>query len=125
MNGDTNTPAEDLIPIGHMLIASGWALSIAEGRSRRDFEQDLELYLALIKAVEIIGEAATRVSGDTQNNVASIPWPQIIGMRNRLVHGYDAIRRDRVWQTVREHLPLLMEELRRLLPNDFIPSPLR
>ena len=125
MNVGTNIPADDLMPMGHMLIASGWALSISEGHTRQDFDQDLQLYLALVKAVEVVGEAATRVSDATQNNVSSIPWQQIIGMRNRLVHGYDTIRADRVWLTIHEDLPTLIADLRLLLPDDFVPLPIR
>ena len=98
---------------------------IAEGHTRQDFDRNLELYLALVKAVEIVGEAATRVSGATQDNVVSIPWTQIIGMRNRLVHGYDTIRRDRVWLTVQADLLPLMETVRNLLPDGFTPIPIR
>ena len=125
MSSGANPPDEDLNPLGHMLVASSWAISIAEGHTRQDSDRDSQLYLAIIKAVEVVGEAATRVSDATQNNASSIPWAQIIGMRNRLVHGYDDIRRGRVWNTVQEDLPPLIADLRQLLPDDFVPIPIR
>ena len=125
MTNISDLPQRDLNAIGYMLVASNWALSMAEGHTRGDFEQDLQLYLALIKAVEIVGEAATRISDATRDREDPIPWAQIIGMRNHLVHGYDTIRRDRVWLTVQEDLPPLIVQLRQLLPDDFVSIPLR
>ena len=125
MTGYRGPTARDLDALGHMMVASSWALAIAEGRNQEDFHQDLQLYLALVKAVEIVGEAATRISSATRGSEAEIPWAQIIAMRNHLVHGYDTIRRDRVWLTVQEDLPPLVEQLRRLMPDDFVPTPLR
>ena len=123
---DNRRPRQrDVDALGHMLVASIWALDIAEGRNKEEFDQDLQLYLALIKAVEIVGEAATRISDEMRFGESGIPWAQIIGMRNHLVHGYDNIRRDRVWLTIQEDLPPLMESLRVLFPDDFTPVPLR
>ena len=115
----------DLIPIGHMLEASRWAVSISEGRSRSDLAADLLLFLSLTKAVETIGEAANRVSDSTQSANPDVPWRGIIGMRNHLVHQYDNIDNDTLWLVVQEHLPSLMADLGRLLPDDFVPTPLR
>ena len=118
-------PAEDLTSLGHILEVSGWALSIAEGHTRDDLNSNLELFLALAKAIEIIGEAANRVSGATQNRTPEIPWRRIIGMRNRLAHQYDKINYDTLWEVVAIYLTTLMEDVRQLLPDDFAPSPLR
>ncbi len=119
------TPEEDLIPLGHMLEASGWALTIEAGHSLRDIEQRLELFLALVKAVEIVGEAASRVSEATRSRAPDIPWRRIIGMRIHLVHRYHDINLDTLWGVVTMYLTPLMESLRLLLPNDFTPIPLR
>jgi uncharacterized protein with HEPN domain len=69
------------------------------------------LSLALTRAVEIIGEASARVSPAIQLKHASIPWSQIIGLRNRLVHGYDAVDLDILWNIVQTDLPPLIEQL--------------
>ena len=71
--------------------------------------------LALVRLVEIVGEAANRLPIEDQSRYPSIPWKEIVGMRNRLVHGYDAIDLDVLWDTVRIDLPQLIEELERIL----------
>lgn len=118
-------PEEDLIPLGHMLEASGWALFIAEGRARSDLDSDLQLFLALCRAVEVVGEAANRVSGATYSRAPEIPWRQIIGMRNHLAHQYNKVNYDTLWEVATERLFTLMENVRQLLPDDFAPAPLR
>ena len=73
------------------------------------------LTLALLKSLEIIGEAANGVSSVTQNRYPGIPWRDIIGMRNRLVHVYFDVDLDLVWDTIRTDLPPLIVELERVL----------
>lgn len=71
--------------------------------------------LAIVKIAEIVGEAANRLSTDDQLRYPTIPWKEIVGMRNRLVHGYDAIDLDVLWDTVHIDLPPLIDELERIL----------
>ena len=118
-------PAEDLSSLGHMLEVAGWALSIAEGHTRRDLDSDLQFFLALSRAIEVIGEAANRVSDTTQSRTPEIPWRRIIGMRNHLAHKYDNINYSILWLTVQEYVPSLIADVRQLLPNDFVPIPIR
>jgi len=91
------------------------AADIAQARSRSDLEADRLLALGLTKLVEIIGEAAGRVSPEIRDAHPSIPWKQIVGTRNRLVHGYDAIDLDVLWRIVSVELPPLVEQLAALL----------
>jgi len=98
-----------------MLDAAKDALSFVEGKSRVDLDKDRGLLLAVVQCVQIIGEAAGRVSAARQGGAPGIPWPAIIGMRNRLVHAYYDIDRDQVWKTVTEDLPPLIEALKRAL----------
>lgn len=70
---------------------------------------------ALVNCIEIVGEAAARTSDETQLQYPQIPWRDIIGMRNRLIHGYFDIDLDRVWDTVVDDLPSLIDELEDLL----------
>lgn len=70
------------------------------------------LLLALTRVVEIIGEAAAQVSEAGRDELAAVPWLQIIGMRNRLVHAYFEINRDILWDTVQLALPALIEQLK-------------
>jgi uncharacterized protein with HEPN domain len=69
------------------------------------------LQLALVRLIEIIGEAATRVSKETRAACPIIPWDDVIGMRNKLIHGYDSVDLDILWDTVTDDLPPLIEEL--------------
>jgi uncharacterized protein with HEPN domain len=73
------------------------------------------LMLALVKSIEIVGEAASRISAATCEDLSELPWPDIIGMRNRLIHAYYDIDRDRVWDTVEQDLPPLIATPRRYL----------
>lgn len=98
-----------------MLDAARDALSFVEGKSRVDLDSDRGLLLAVVQCVQIIGEAARRVSAPKQRGLPGIPWPAIIGMRNRLVHAYYDIDRDQVWQTVTEDLPPPVEALKHAL----------
>lgn len=101
-----------------MLLAARDAAAFANGRTRDDLDGDRQLLLALIKAVEIIGEAAAHVSEDTKSAHPEIPWARIVGMRNRLVHGYFDVRLDTVWNTVREDIPALSARLEPLVPPE-------
>jgi uncharacterized protein with HEPN domain len=91
-----------------MLDAAQGALALARGRTRPDLDSDPGLLLALVKYVEIIGEAAASVSSSMQDRLRDIPWRAMINMRHRLVHGYFDINHDTVWQTLVEDLPALL-----------------
>ena len=95
-----------------MLEAAQDALTLAQGRTRQDLDADPGLLWALVKYVEIIGEAAANVSTDTRERLNDIPWRGIINMRHRLVHGYFEINRDTVWKTLREDIPALIPMLK-------------
>ncbi len=73
------------------------------------------LLLALVKCIEIMGEAAGKVSGDVREDAPDIPWANIVAMRNRLIHGYFDINPDIVWRTVDEEIPQLLVPLERVL----------
>jgi len=102
---------DDVIRLRHMAEAAEAALRFCRGRVRADLDTDDMLRFALTRAVEIIGEAATKVSIDTRTQLSSIAWPAIVGMRNRLVHAYFDVDSDILWTTVSERLPLLLREL--------------
>jgi uncharacterized protein with HEPN domain len=101
-----------------MLDASHEAIRYAEGRSRDDLATDTMLARALVKCIEIVGEAASRTSTETRRWAASIPWAQINGMRNRLIHAYFDVNLDEVWGTVANDLPVLVRELDAILDAD-------
>src|SRR2546421_5416472 len=109
---------DDTIRLQHMLDAAHDALSFITGKSRVDLDTDRMLVLSLVKSIEIIGEAASRVSTDCQTQYIDIPWPEIIAMRNRLIHAYFDVDLDIVWQTVTEELPPLVAALEKALSED-------
>ena len=106
---------DDTIALRNMLDHTEEAIALAAGRSPSDLESDRTFYLALLKLVEIVGEAATRVPDATQNEYPDIPWRLIIGTRNRLIHGYDAVDRDILWTIVTEDFPSLLPSLKRIV----------
>jgi len=91
-----------------MLNAAQLAQSFVQGIDWEAFELDLMRQAAVIRQFEIIGEAARRISIETQATIPSIPWSKVIGMRNRLIHEYDAIDLETIWDTVHLALPELI-----------------
>ena len=111
-------PEEDPVRVRHMLDAAEEALDFAHGRSRADLDTDRMFARAVVQDIEILGEAAGKVGQETQDRYPDIPWAAIIGMRNRLIHGYFDIDLDRVWDTLVDDLPPLVSELRRILSSE-------
>ena len=106
----------DDIRLRHMLDSAEEAVGFAVGKSRDDLDDDRKLLLALIKSIEIIGEAASQVSEACKSDNDNIPWKDMVGMRNRLSHGYFDVNLDIVWQTVKTDLPELIKELKKIIP---------
>jgi uncharacterized protein with HEPN domain len=113
---------DDLIRLRHMLEAAESALSFAQGRQRSDLDSDAMLRYALTYAIQVIGEAASKVSADGRAEVPAIDWPAIVGMRNRLVHAYADVDRAILWTTIVSDLPTLLEQLRAVDGINDIPS---
>lgn len=101
-----------------MIDAGEQALAFVDGRQRADLDSDPMLRLALTRAVEIMGEAAAQVSEAGRSELAAVPWPQIIGMRNRLVHAYFDINPNILWDTVQMALPALLDPLKASLGTE-------
>jgi uncharacterized protein with HEPN domain len=106
---------EDTVRLRHMLDHALEAVDLARGRSRSDLDTDRTLNLALVRLLEIIGEAARHVTPAGQAALADVPWPQIVGLRNRLIHAYDAVDFDILWDIIELDLPTLIGALRRAL----------
>jgi uncharacterized protein with HEPN domain len=83
--------------------------------TREDLNRDRKLVHSLVRLLEIVGEAAAQVSEELRDNIPEIPWPVMIGMRNRLIHAYFSINLNIVWSTSTEDIPLLVAELEKLL----------
>ena len=106
---------DDATRIKHMLNAAKEAHSFISGKSRSDLDADRKLTLALVKDIEIIGEAANKVSQEARDKQPEIPWLDIVNMRNRLIHAYFDIDLDVVWDTVIKDLPPLVAELEKIV----------
>ena len=104
----------DIIRLRHMLDAAREISAYMKGRSREEVEKDRILALGLVKELEIIGEAASKVSQEVKNQIPNIEWQKIIGMRNRLVHVYFEIDEDILWAAILHDIPRLIEELEKI-----------
>lgn len=98
-----------------MLDAAHEACEFVQGKSLDDLQDNRVLTLALVKSIEIIGEAASRVSVEGRGEIPWLPWAEIIGMRNRLIHAYFDIDLERLWDTVGDDLPPLITMLEAVL----------
>jgi len=108
---------EDRVRLQHILEEAGEACKYAEGLSFEAFAQDGKTVRAIIRSIEVIGEAAANLSDDFRENYPSIPWHKIIGMRNRLIHVYFDIDYHVIWQTVKENLPSLIHQIQAILKS--------
>lgn len=111
-------PKDDLVYVGHMLETAQKAVSKAQAAGRTGFDSDENLRLALTHLIQIIGEAAGRVSREFCAAHPEIEWKAATGMRHKVVHDYMNVDEEVVWQTAISELPLLIAALEKLLPPD-------
>ena len=111
-------PGQDEIRLKHMLDAAKAASEFAAGRKREDLANDRQFVFALVRAVEVIGEAASNVSDEFRARYAQLPWRDIVGMRNRLIHAYFDINLDILWSTVQQDIPSLITAIQAILDAD-------
>lgn len=109
---------DDCSLLQDMLEASRQAMAAVRGKERSHLDQEPVLTLGLTKCLEIVGEAANRLSSGLRSRSPEIPWEQIVGMRNRLVHAYFDVDREQVWRTITEDLPPLVAQVERLLEKE-------
>ncbi len=107
-------PARDPARLWEMLTAAREVASFVQGRTFDDYESNILLRRGVERSVEIIGEAARRVSQEYRDAHAEIPWHKIIVQRHRLAHEYDAVDDDLIWAVATKHVPVLIRELVRL-----------
>ena len=94
-----------------ILESAKLAVSHLYGKSLEDFQQDILYQDAIVRRLEIIGEAANRVSPERQSELPELPWRAMIGMRNLMIHQYDAIDFKVVWDTVQRDLPSIIAQI--------------
>jgi len=108
---------DDRITLRQMLDHVEEAMTISQAKTRENIDSDRILFLALLKLVEIVGEAGTRVSETVQTAHPEIPWRQIIGTRHRLIHGYDSVDANILWDIVTNDFPALAAQISTLLAD--------
>ena len=106
------TTARDAKLIEHIFAATEAIEKFTKGKSKEDFIKEEMLSSAVIKKFEIIGEACSRLSEDFRTTHTTIPWKEIIGMRNILIHDYFGTDLEGVWNSIEEDLPKLKERLK-------------
>ena len=109
--------SNDRIRVQHILDEAGEACKYTEGISFDGFVEDGKTVRAVIRSIEVIGEAASKISIEFRKEHPDVPWQKIIGMRNRLIHVYFDIDYNIIWQTVKENLPPLIEQLQSILKD--------
>lgn len=98
-----------------ILEAARLAVSYVSGKSKEEFLRDTQCQDAVIRRFEIIGAASRRISDETQSEFPDLPWGEMIGMRNIMIHEYDDVDLDVTWKTVASDLPGLVGSLEAIL----------
>jgi|ERR1700733_41931 len=101
----------DLVYVGHMLDVARKAVDKTTGLTRDAYGRDENLRLALTHLVQVLGEAARKVSPAFCEEHPEVPWAEIVGMRHKVVHDYLGVDEDIVWQVVTDDLPRLLPVL--------------
>lgn len=109
---------DDLVRINHMMDAAHEILDYISDKTKEDLHRNRMLSLSVVRLLEIIGEAANRVTPGFQKKYPKVPWRSIIGTRNRLIHGYYDVDLDIVWETVTTDIPRLQKGLEHALQRE-------
>ena len=106
--------------IKHIFDACKEILEFTKNSSKLQFENDKILAYASVHLIEIIGEAVSSITSELKQKYSTIPWKHIIGMRNRLIHGYFDIDLEIVWQTIKNDIPNLLKEIENIIEQEKI-----
>ncbi len=104
---------DDTVPMRRVLDHAREVVAMVHGRTRQDLDSDRMFQLAMTRLIEIIGEAANRVTAAGHGQYPEIPWTKIVS--NRIIHGYDAVNYDEVWDSATLEVPALIAVLERAL----------
>ena len=109
---------DPLVAVQQMRDNAMRVLTATDSRSRSDLDDDELLEAALIRWTEVLGEAARRVPEEFRVRYPHVPWQDTTDLRNVLIHGYDTIDLDQLWLIIREHLPLMMQQLQAIIDEN-------
>ncbi len=101
-----------------ILLHARDALEYVKGMGRQEFVEDSKTYNAVIRCLEVIGEAVKRLSPETREGFPEIPWSLLARMRDFLIHAYDRVDLDQIWDTLQADLPDLILRLERIIPQE-------
>jgi len=110
---------DDSIYLEHILISIKDIERFIKDLKYEDFVKDYKLQLALFRLIEIIGEASIKISAPLKDKYSEIPWIDIKGLRNRLVHDYFNIRIDIIWDALNTDIPKLKSQIKKILEDNF------
>lgn len=108
---------DDYVYIKHIRDAISTNEKYTKRTSASSFQKNSLIQDGVIRQIEIIGEATKRLSGKIRNEYSDIPWQDIAGMRDKLIHDYFGVDIEKVWLTVREDIPILKKQINRILKN--------
>ena len=108
---------KDRVRLEHMRAAAREAIDLIQGKERADLDRERLLNLALVRLLEIVGEAAARLSAEFRDGHPEVPWTFIVGLRNRLIHGYDTVNFDIMWAILTDDLAPLVAVLDTILDS--------
>jgi uncharacterized protein with HEPN domain len=109
---------DPLVAVQQMRDNALRVLTTMRGRSRSDIDSDEILQAALIRWMEVVGEAARRVPPEFRGQYPDVPWQDTTDLRNVLIHGYDTIDFDELWRIIHDHLPPLVEQLQNIIDEN-------
>ena len=109
---------DPMVAVQHMRDNAQRVLTATQGRSRSDLDDDEMLEAALIRWMEVLGEAARRVPEDFRSRYPHVPWLDTTDLRNVLIHGYDIVDIDELWRIIQEHLPPLVPQLQAIIDEN-------
>jgi len=102
----------------HILDETAYLADRAKGLSKDEFMQDETLKRAFVRSIEVIGEAAKKVSAELRQKYSHIDWRAMAGMRDRLIHYYFGIDYDIVWDVVTNKVPVLQQEIQQIIQTE-------